>query len=94
MGDEITDDHCIEHLLESADEAIPSIPSETKSENAGIVNSALLKDLELELIKKRLAANKGNQRQTALDLGMPKSTLHDRIKAYNIDLPKFRVSKS
>lgn len=52
------------------------------------VNSSLLKELEYELIKKRLAANKGNQRQTALDLGIPKSTLHDRIKLYKLKIPK------
>lgn len=49
-------------------------------------NSSLLKELEYELIKKRLIANKGNQRQTAIDLGMPKSTLHDRIKTYKIKI--------
>lgn len=59
-------------------------------ENKPQVQSSLIKELEYELIKKRLIANKGNQRQTALDLGLPKSTLHDRIKAYGI---KIKASK-
>jgi DNA-binding NtrC family response regulator len=45
----------------------------------------ILKALEREIIIRRLAANGGNQRRTAQDLGMPKSTLHDRLKTYAID---------
>lgn len=48
----------------------------------------ILKEMERQMIMKKLASNRGNQRQTALDLGLPKSTLHDRLRAYNID-PKF-----
>jgi transcriptional regulator with GAF, ATPase, and Fis domain len=46
----------------------------------------VVKEIERDLIVRRLIANSGNQRQTAKDLGMPKSTLHDRLKIYNIDL--------
>lgn len=49
---------------------------------------SVIKEIELEMIKSRLIANRGNQRKTAADLGMPKSTLHDRIKTYGIDLDK------
>jgi transcriptional regulator of acetoin/glycerol metabolism len=49
-------------------------------------NGSIIKDIEREMIIRRLVANQGNQRRTALDLGIPKSTLHDRIKAYSIDL--------
>lgn len=56
-------------------------------------NSSLIKELEYELIKKRLLANKGNQRRTALDLGIPKSTLHDRIKSYKIDVNEVKALK-
>jgi DNA-binding NtrC family response regulator len=38
------------------------------------------------MIVRRLIANQGNQRKTAKDLGIPKSTLHDRIKSYSIDI--------
>jgi len=40
------------------------------------------------MIRSRLIANRGNQRKTAADLGMPKSTLHDRIRVYGIDVDK------
>jgi DNA-binding NtrC family response regulator len=48
----------------------------------------LVKEMEKQMILTRLIANNGNQRKTALDLGIPKSTLHDRIKGYNIDIEK------
>jgi len=51
---------------------------------------SVIKEIERQMIIKRLAANAGNQRQTARDLGMPKSTLHDRIRTYNIDLSQFK----
>ena len=47
---------------------------------------SIIKEIEQEMIKTRLVANKGNQRKTAADLGLPKSTLHDRIRTYGIDL--------
>ncbi len=49
---------------------------------------SVIKEIELEMIKRRLLANHGNQRKTAEDLGMPKSTLHDRIRTYGIDVEK------
>jgi DNA-binding NtrC family response regulator len=49
-------------------------------------NGSLIKEIEREMILQRLVANKGNQRRTAADLGLPKSTLHDRIRTYRIDL--------
>lgn len=52
---------------------------------------SVIKEIEKKMIIKRLAANGGNQRQTARDLGMPKSTLHDRIRVYNIDLDQFKL---
>lgn len=58
---------------------------------AGISSGQLpvIKEIEKQMILKRLAANNGNQRQTANDLGIPKSTLHDRLRAYNIDARQF-----
>jgi len=61
--------------------------------DAGPVSSApssaggsVMREIEREMIIRRLVANNGNQRKTAIDLGMPKSTLHDRLKTYSIDL--------
>lgn len=51
----------------------------------------VIQEIERQMILKRLRANKGNQRRTASDLGLPKSTLHDRIRAYGIDLASFKI---
>lgn len=50
----------------------------------------IIKEIEKQMIIKRLAANKGNQKLTAVELGMPKSTLHDRLKYYAIDVISFK----
>ncbi|MEQ1724279.1 MAG: sigma 54-interacting transcriptional regulator, partial [Pseudobdellovibrio sp.] len=52
---------------------------------------SVIKEIEKQMILKRLAANHGNQKRTAVDLGMPKSTLHDRIKNYNISPEDFKA---
>ncbi len=54
-------------------------------------NLPVLKEIERQMILKRLSVNKGNQRRTAQDLGIPKSTLHDRLKYYNIDIKRYRL---
>ena len=46
----------------------------------------IIKQMEKEMIIERLIANNGNQRQTAKELGIAKSTLHDRVKAYRLEL--------
>lgn len=51
---------------------------------------SVIKEIEKQMILKRLAANNGNQKRTAIDLGMPKSTLHDRIRTYDIDIDQFK----
>lgn len=56
-----------------------------------IQQMSVIKEIEKQMILKRLAANLGNQKRTAVDLNMPKSTLHDRIKNYNISVEKFKV---
>jgi transcriptional regulator with GAF, ATPase, and Fis domain len=49
---------------------------------------SLIREIENEMIRARLLANGGNQRRTAVDLGIPKSTLHDRIRTYGINIEK------
>ncbi|MCC6276367.1 MAG: sigma 54-interacting transcriptional regulator [Oligoflexia bacterium] len=74
----------LEHLNDIVDRPILNTPpAQGPVFSSG---SPVLKELERELIKARLRANGGNQRRTAFDLGIPKSTLHDRIKAYQIDV--------
>lgn len=58
-------------------EALPALPKPSRS---------LIREIENEMIRTRLIANKGNQRRTAHDLGIPKSTLHDRIRVYGINV--------
>lgn len=54
---------------------------------AGVTSQmSVIKEIEKQMILKRLIANNGSQKRTAADLGMPKSTLHDKIKHYEIDL--------
>ncbi|MDG0816778.1 sigma 54-interacting transcriptional regulator [Bdellovibrio svalbardensis] len=77
------EDYHIEKLLDK------SLLSHAESTPAN--NIPVIKEIEKQMIIKRLAVNKGNQRRTALDLGMPKSTLHDRLKYYNIDLENFKA---
>ena len=47
----------------------------------------ILKQIERGLLLQRLVENDWNQRKTAKDLGMPKSTLNDQIKRYGISKP-------
>lgn len=73
----------------TAAQLVDQIPVAAEGEAAGFKPSrSVIKEIELEMIKSRLIANRGNQRKTAVDLGMPKSTLHDRIKVYGIDVEK------
>lgn len=51
----------------------------------------VIKEIERQMIIKRLKANKGNQRRTAMDLKMPKSTLNDRLRYYDINPADFRI---
>ncbi len=45
-------------------------------------SKSVVKEFEKQTILQTLAANSGNQRKTAKDLGIAKSTLHDKIKKY------------
>lgn len=73
------EEHHIPHLIDRSPDQVRINP---------VLESRLpiIKELEKEMIKQRLIANKGNQRLTAADLNMPKSTLHDRMKSYGIQM--------
>ncbi len=79
----ILEDH-IENLLDKPLNFITT-------SGASSASLPVMKEIEKQMIIKRLAANKGNQRRTAQDLGMPKSTLHDRLKYYSIDIDQYKV---
>lgn len=53
--------------------------------------ASIIREIEKQMILKRLAANHGSQKLTAQDLGIPKSTLHDKIKNYRIDVKQFKM---
>lgn len=55
--------------------------------------SSKIKEIERSLIINKLKKNFGNQSRTAVDLGIPKSTLHDRIKNYEIDAKQFKIER-
>jgi DNA-binding NtrC family response regulator len=55
---------------------------------------SVIQAMEMELIKERLIANQGNQRRTAIELGMAKSTLHDRIRSYGLDFKTIKPPES
>jgi DNA-binding NtrC family response regulator len=68
-------------------DVLPSY-DERGSHSAFKPSRSVIKEIEVEMIRSRLIANRGNQRKTAADLGLPKSTLHDRIRDYGIDVEK------
>lgn len=88
-GELVTEDH-IEKLIGQSLNYQSQGLSVVKTEG---FNSKMpvLKEIEKELIISGLVRFHGNQKRTALELAMPKSTLHDRLKFYDIDVKKFKV---
>lgn len=75
------------HILELIDQKTVEIESFGQIQIAtGPSKTNVIKEIEKQIIQKRLLINGGNQRKTADDLGIPRSTLNDRIKAYRIDI--------
>ncbi len=81
-GHHVTEEH-VEQLID------PSLEM-TELGALGFSSSAgprpVIKEIEKNLIVQSLIQNRGNQRRTAAELGMPKSTLHDRIRSYDIKI--------
>lgn len=78
--------HVTEDDLSQLVDVMPLHEAPLPTADAYRPSRSVIKEIELEMIKSRLIANRGNQRRTAADLGMPKSTLHDRIRSYGINL--------
>ncbi len=85
----IHDNH-IDTLLQRKDRLSQLTQSVSYAQDSKMQNLSVIKEIEKQMILKRLAANHGNQKLTAVDLGIPKSTLHDRIKNYNINIKNFK----
>jgi len=79
---EIIDAEKVASLIDPA--ITPTLPPIKLDQMTGKLN--VIREIEKKLIVDRLIANGGNQRKTAEDLGIPKSTLHDRIKNYKINV--------
>lgn len=79
------------HITEEIAEKLIDKTFLSERDQQSTANIPVIKEIEKHMILKRLAANRGNQRRTALDLGMPKSTLHDRLKYYSIDPSQYRI---
>ncbi|MGE0762539.1 MAG: sigma 54-interacting transcriptional regulator [Bdellovibrionales bacterium] len=77
----------LSQIFEPPISAMPQVPNGTGGKISAI------KELELKMILDRLLAHQGNQRQAALDLGIPKSTLHDRIRTYGIDIKQLLADR-
>lgn len=73
----------VEMLLDGVSKAEP-LPTGPEAQGG----SSVIAEIEKRLIMSSLEANNGNQRKTAFELGLPKSTLHDRIRKYGLDLSK------
>ena len=78
--------HIMPEDLASILEKTSSVKGDGEMVPTSGTSGSIIKEIEREMIIRRLVANGGNQRRTAADLGLPKSTLHDRIKAYSIDI--------
>jgi transcriptional regulator with PAS, ATPase and Fis domain len=61
-------------------------PNTTKAFGKKPKVGSKIQKVERRMIIEKLLSNYGNQRKTAAALGIPKSTLHDRIQSYNIDV--------
>ncbi len=65
-------------------------PPQVTSPTAREVDPSTWHDVQKMLIERQLLLNHGNQRKAAHELGIPKSTLHDKIKFYQIDLQQIK----
>lgn len=91
-GELITEEH-VEKLLGNKVilHTSPSAPLKVVHSSPAISKLPVLKEIEKELIISGLIKYHGNQKRTAQELAIPKSTLHDRLKYYEIDVKKFKV---
>ncbi|MES2769044.1 MAG: sigma 54-interacting transcriptional regulator [Bdellovibrionota bacterium] len=88
--------HSIEkrHVLKLIDQKTVDIESFGAIHIAnGSSKKNVIKEIEKQIIQKRLLINVGNQRKTAEDLGIPRSTLNDRIRTYKINIESLLKSK-
>ena len=86
LGNQTVEKHHIEELVEGKTVEVDTfgtiqIPTSIEGSKTNVI-----KEIERQIIQRRLIINGGNQRKTADDLGIPRSTLNDRIRAYKINI--------
>jgi DNA-binding NtrC family response regulator len=79
FGGQLVTPEMVEELLDPVQDEQP--------ENLALFNMPL-QEIERRVIAVKLHQNNGNQRKTSRDLGIPKSTLHDRIRELGIEVPR------
>lgn len=60
-----------------------------KAESGDSGEPATIRQMEIVLIKQALRRNKGNKTVSARQLGIDKSTLFRKIKAFNVNIGKY-----
>lgn len=85
-------DELVDRLLQKQEKLVNVVTNNIISSRSNPEGGqiSVIKEIEKQMIIKRLTANRGSQKRTASDLGIPKSTLHDRLKSYKIDAASFR----
>jgi transcriptional regulator with GAF, ATPase, and Fis domain len=79
-----------ENEVEAILDTPPAPEASSTHQSRQLVSREFLKEYEKAAILERLAHYHGNQRRAADDLGMAKSTLHDRIRRYDIDVKELK----
>ena len=92
---EIIDPSTVEQLISlklSTDTDTDTDTDITESNNHEITPHTVpvIKQIEKHMIIKSMIKNRGNQKKAAIELGMPRSTLCDRIKSYNINVNNYK----
>ncbi len=64
-----------------------------KNESIVPKGKSALRSMEIQLISEKLVENRGNIRKCARELGLPKSTLYDRIKSYEISVKDIMAAR-
>ena len=77
----------IKHLLYT-----PIMPLQKQTEAMEELKMPVIKKIEKDLIIKTMILHHGNQKKVAEELGLPQSTLFERIKKYSIDPKRYKKS--
>ena len=67
-------------------------PLETQTTDPGDLKMPVIKKIEKDLIIKAMTLHQGHQNKVAKELGLPPSTLSERIKKYGINPKEYKNS--